>query len=121
MSKEAVGEYHSKDFKWDQLRREIESDPSLLCHFLLPLDLHDDDHTHLPSSSQSLSGSGSVSVSVSSPSQDSDAWNIFHSRHSGKFFKRRNLLKQFPELLSFDENSKVLEVDVVMAVPWGFA
>ncbi|CAL5363226.1 unnamed protein product [Camellia sinensis] len=102
MSKEAAAEYHSKDFEWDQLRREIESDPSLLYHFLLPLD-----DTHLPSSSQSFSGSVS-----SSPFQDSDAWNKFHSRHSsGKFFKeRRYLLKEFPELLSCDEYSKVLEV-----------
>ncbi|KAJ7978192.1 Methyltransferase-like protein [Quillaja saponaria] len=43
---------------------------------------------------------------------DSDAWKRFHIRHSsGKFFKeRRYLLKEFPELVSCEENSKVLEV-----------
>ncbi|KAL6958294.1 hypothetical protein U1Q18_043604 [Sarracenia purpurea var. burkii] len=93
-------EYYSKDFEWNQLRQEIESDPSLRYH-LLPID---DAHTN-PSSSQSLS-------SGSSSSQDSDAWNKFHARHStGKFFKeRRYLLKEFPELLSCKEGSKVLEV-----------
>ncbi|PSR98090.1 Methyltransferase-like protein [Actinidia chinensis var. chinensis] len=92
-------EYHTNDFEWDQLRQEIESDPSLRYH-LLPL------HTITnPSSSQSQSQS-------LFPSQDSEAWNKFHTRHStGKFFKeRRYILKEFPELLSCNEYSKVLEV-----------
>ncbi|VVA93971.1 unnamed protein product [Arabis nemorensis] len=43
---------------------------------------------------------------------DSQAWQDFHARHSsGKFFKeRRYLLKEFPELVSCGENSKLLEV-----------
>lgn len=44
--------------------------------------------------------------------RDSEAWDKFHARHStGKFFKeRRYLLKEFPELASCEDNSKVLEV-----------
>ncbi|WOH11679.1 hypothetical protein DCAR_0831169 [Daucus carota subsp. sativus] len=78
-------EYHSKDFEWEQLRSEIENDPSLSYHLQPPLH------------------------SQSSPSQDSLAWNNFHSTHSsGKFFKeRRYLFKEFPELASC---SLVLEV-----------
>ncbi|GFS41521.1 methyltransferase family protein [Actinidia rufa] len=137
-------EYHTNDFEWDQLRQEIESDPSLRYH-LLPLPAITN-----PSSSQSQSQS-------LFPSQDSEAWNKFHTRHStGKFFKfnnvmrldplstspnfsrqmvavresltqyctaavtnpepsspsaeRRYILKEFPELLSCNEYSKVLEV-----------
>uniref|UniRef100_A0A7N0V1C2 tRNA N(3)-methylcytidine methyltransferase n=1 Tax=Kalanchoe fedtschenkoi TaxID=63787 RepID=A0A7N0V1C2_KALFE len=87
---ETEAHYFSKDFEWEQLRREVESDPSLR-HHLLP-----------PSSS---------SVLFQPPSQHSDAWNRFHIRHStGKFFKeRRYLLKEFPELTS-GHNFKLLEV-----------
>ncbi|KAF7143333.1 hypothetical protein RHSIM_Rhsim05G0175600 [Rhododendron simsii] len=105
---EAV-EYHSKDFEWDQHRKEIETDPSLRYH-LLPLHVNDDDDDH--SNGKSSPCSKSLSGSSSSPSHDSEAWNHFHARHStGKFFKqRRYLLKEFPELLSFKEYAKVLEV-----------
>ncbi|XP_059628491.1 uncharacterized protein LOC132271201 isoform X2 [Cornus florida] len=87
-------EYHSKDFEWDQLREEIENDPSLRYHF------------QLSSQPETIQFSPSLS------SHDSQAWDNFHTRHStGKFFKeRRYLLKEFPELASCDENSKVLEV-----------
>lgn len=87
-------EYHSTDFDWEDLRADVEQDPSFAHHFL-PF------HLHSPSSS----------CSKSQP--DSDAWKRFHIRHSsGKFFKeRRYLLKEFPELVSCkEENSKVLEV-----------
>lgn len=95
MSNEAI-EYHSKDFKWDKLRQKIENDPSLVYH-LLPFEDGIDNHNPY-SSSLHL--------------QDSDAWNKFHTCHStGKFFKeRRYLLKEFPELASFDADSVVLEV-----------
>ncbi|XP_057962719.1 uncharacterized protein LOC131154162 [Malania oleifera] len=85
-------EYHSKDFEWEELRHEIEEDPSISYH-LLPF----------PSTS---------SPPPSQPSPDSQAWNNFHIRHStGKFFKeRRYLLREFPELASCDRFSKVLEV-----------
>lgn len=89
MGKEA--EYFSKDFEWEKLKEEVESNPSLSYHF------------------QTFD---SNSPSLPSPSQDSQAWNQFHIRHStGRFFKeRRYLLKEFPELLSCDEYSIVLEV-----------
>ncbi|KAI3894501.1 hypothetical protein MKW92_033084 [Papaver armeniacum] len=81
-------QYFSKDFEWEKLREEIENDISLRYHLE-------------PSSSSSFSFS-----------KDSEAWQNFHSRHySGRFFKeRRYLLKEFPELLDCDENSKVLEI-----------
>lgn len=84
-------EYFSKDFEWEELRKEIESNPSLAYH-LLPFDLS--------------------SSAPSTFSNTSHAWERFHTRHStGKFFKeRRYLLKEFPELLQCDENCKVLEV-----------
>ncbi|KAF5180962.1 Methyltransferase-like protein [Thalictrum thalictroides] len=82
-------EYFSKDFEWEELRKEVENNSNYSHHFL-PFE---------PSS-------------CSSSSKDSDAWQSFHNRHStGKFFKeRRYLLKEFPELLHCDEHSKVLEV-----------
>ncbi|KAL8159609.1 hypothetical protein V2J09_001146 [Rumex salicifolius] len=84
---EAV-EYHSKDFEWEELRQDVESDPSLSYHI---------------SPFQSLLSSACV---------DSEAWSKFHTRHStGKFFKeRRYLLKEFPELVKCADYSKVLEV-----------
>ncbi|KAI3705293.1 hypothetical protein L1987_75528 [Smallanthus sonchifolius] len=82
-------EYHSNDFDWEELRERIEDDPTLAYH-LLPF----------------------TPQSPSSSSLDSQSWNHFHSRHStGKFFKeRRYLFKEFPELASCGEYSKVLEV-----------
>uniref|UniRef100_A0A803PZY1 Uncharacterized protein n=1 Tax=Cannabis sativa TaxID=3483 RepID=A0A803PZY1_CANSA len=81
-------EYHNKDFEWEELRAHVENAPSF-SHHLLP---YQPQHQLLQS--------------------DSDAWKSFHIRHSsGKFFKeRRYLLKEFPELVSCKENSKVLEV-----------
>ncbi|KAF9606148.1 hypothetical protein IFM89_023201 [Coptis chinensis] len=89
MGEESV--YFSKDFEWQHLKNEIENNPSFAHHFL-PFE---------PSSSSS-----------SSSSNYSDAWRNFHNLHStGKFFKeRRYLLKEFPELLHANEDSKVLEV-----------
>ncbi|XP_010274837.1 PREDICTED: methyltransferase-like protein 6 isoform X1 [Nelumbo nucifera] len=85
-------QYFSKDFEWEELREEIENDLSLR-HHLLPFD------PSAPSPSLSLSN-------------ESEAWKSFHNRHStGRFFKeRRYLLKEFPELLTCDADSKVLEV-----------
>ncbi|KAK1379241.1 methyltransferase-like protein [Heracleum sosnowskyi] len=79
-------EYHSKDFEWEELRNEIENDPSLSYHLQ------------------------QEAVNSDSPSQDDSlAWNNFHTSHStGKFFKeRRYLFKEFPDLAS---SSLVLEV-----------
>ncbi|KAJ6974738.1 tRNA N(3)-methylcytidine methyltransferase METTL6 [Populus alba x Populus x berolinensis] len=91
---EAEAEYFSKDFEWETLRQEIEDKPSYQYH-LLPF-------TYTPPSQQQ-------EIQVS---EDSKAWKRFHLRHSsGKFFKeRRYLLKEFPELVSCKEFSKVLEV-----------
>lgn len=91
MAEEREAEYHSSDFRWEELREEVESDPSLRYHlspFSAPLN--------------------------SAPPPSPDAWRSFHRRHStGKFFKeRRYLLKEFPELAPSDDDSvaKVLEV-----------
>ncbi|GAV66780.1 Methyltransf_23 domain-containing protein [Cephalotus follicularis] len=86
---EAETVYHSKDFKWETLKEEIENNPSYHYH-LQPF--HSPQHQH--------------------HQQDSKAWQNFHTRHSsGKFFKeRRYLLKEFPELVNCGEGSKVLEV-----------
>ncbi|KAL2942647.1 Methyltransferase-like protein 6, partial [Bienertia sinuspersici] len=86
----SADEYHSKDFEWEELRRDVETDSCLSYHFS-PFQL---------------------SLSTSLSFADSQAWSHFHSRHStGKFFKeRRYLLKEFPELLSCEDYSKVLEV-----------
>uniref|UniRef100_A0A1J3CK07 tRNA N(3)-methylcytidine methyltransferase n=2 Tax=Noccaea caerulescens TaxID=107243 RepID=A0A1J3CK07_NOCCA len=85
-----AGEYHSKDFQWEFLKNLVENDPSLSHHLH-----HQEQHRD---------------SSFASP--DSQPWQDFHSRHSsGKFFKeRRYLLKEFPELVSCEENSKLLEV-----------
>ncbi|KAK9078672.1 hypothetical protein SSX86_002729 [Deinandra increscens subsp. villosa] len=91
MSSQETTEYYSNDFDWEKLRERIEDDPTLRYHFL-------------PFTSQSSSSSSSI--------LDSQSWNHFHARHStGKFFKeRRYLFKEFPELASCGEYSKVLEV-----------
>ncbi|KAL6562989.1 hypothetical protein OROHE_005576 [Orobanche hederae] len=83
--------YHSKDFDWDELREEVEKIPQFEFHFL-PF--------------------AKVVTTFDDAQLDSGAWDQFHARHStGKFFKeRRYLLKEFPELGSCKENSKVLEV-----------
>ncbi|KAI5398216.1 hypothetical protein KIW84_063850, partial [Lathyrus oleraceus] len=90
-SESKAAEYFCKDFEWEQLRSEIESNPSLRHHF-----------------------DSSSSSSTQSPQSDVQAWKQFHTRHSsGKFFKeRRYLLKEFPQLLSSPPNSnpKLLEV-----------
>ncbi|KAF1879085.1 hypothetical protein Lal_00047757 [Lupinus albus] len=88
---EGKAEYFNKDFDWEELRAEVESNPSFHYHFL-------------PFQS-------SFSQSHSSET-DVDAWKQFHTRHSsGKFFKeRRYLLKEFPELLHCGPNSKLLEI-----------
>ncbi|KAK8589537.1 hypothetical protein V6N13_088363 [Hibiscus sabdariffa] len=86
-----AAEYQSNDFDWETPRQEIENDPSLGYH-LLPF--------VSPQPEQQLS-------------KDSiKAWQSFHIQHfSGKFFKeRRYLLKEFPELVSCGDGSKVLEV-----------
>ncbi|XP_075084471.1 uncharacterized protein LOC107760721 [Nicotiana tabacum] len=91
ITKAAAENYYSKDFEWDQLRHEIENDPSLV-HHLLPF----------PQNQHTLS-----------TSEDSEAWNNFHNlqNSTGKFFKeRRYLLKEFPELACCGECSTVLEV-----------
>ncbi|KAH0716166.1 hypothetical protein KY285_007242 [Solanum tuberosum] len=99
----AAANYYSKDFEWDQLRQEIENNPSL-AHHLLPFpnsSITQNQHTLLSSP-----------LSLCSPQEDSEAWNNFHTRHStGKFFKeRRYLLKEFPELASCRGCSTVLEI-----------
>ncbi|QHO07060.1 O-methyltransferase [Arachis hypogaea] len=109
---EAEAEYFSKDFEWEEVRADVESNPSFRYH-LLPFQ---------PSKSQAES--------------DVRAWKRFHVRHSsGKFFKvplsfflnfflvtfrelnsqlhsqeRRYLLKEFPELVSSAPHTKLLEV-----------
>ncbi|KAB5529464.1 hypothetical protein DKX38_019545 [Salix brachista] len=90
---EAEAEYFSKDFEWETLRQEIENNPFYQYH-LLPF-------ADTPSQQLEIQAS-----------EDSEAWKRFHHRHSsGKFFKeRRYLLKEFPELVSCREFSKVLEV-----------
>nr|GMD50748.1 methyltransferase-like protein 6 [Ipomoea batatas] len=96
----AAENYYSKDFEWEQLKQDVENDPSLLYHFT--------PYTNPATGTQDLDPSPSSSL----PKQDSEAWNKFHTRHStGKFFKeRRYLLKEFPEIASCDEYSIVLEV-----------
>ncbi|XP_050143399.1 uncharacterized protein LOC126619159 isoform X2 [Malus sylvestris] len=93
-------EYFSKDFEWEDLRAQVENDPSFSYH-LLPFE----------PTSFSLN-SVATDQSRSSAADGSHAWNSFHHRHSsGKFFKeRRYLLEEFPELVNWKGNSKVLEV-----------
>ncbi|KAK6646252.1 hypothetical protein PHAVU_L001632 [Phaseolus vulgaris] len=87
---EAEAQYFCKDFHWEDLRAEVEANPSYAYHF----------------------ESASSSSSSTPPESDVLAWKQFHLRHaSGTFFKeRRYLLKEFPELLSSPPNSKLLEV-----------
>ncbi|KAJ8759429.1 hypothetical protein K2173_006958 [Erythroxylum novogranatense] len=97
---EAEAEYHSKDFEWETLRQEIETNPSYQYHLLEPCQQQQQQHEN------------QLSKSEETKSEDSKAWQQFHRRHSsGRFFKeRRYLLKEFPELVSCRESSKVLEV-----------
>lgn len=95
MSKEKTeaANYYSKDFEWEQLRHEIETDPTFLYH-LLPF-IDDDDSKNVENSATAEKSSVTDS-SNSSPLEDSDAWDKFHSRHStGKFFKVQVLILCF--------------------------
>ena len=87
--KEAEAEYHCHDFEWEDLRADVEANPSFSYH---------------------LSPFPTITASPQPPS--SEAWRSFHRRHaSGRFFKeRRYLLKEFPELLNSKGCAKVLEV-----------
>lgn len=59
--------YYSKDFDWDELREEVERNPSLQFHFL--------PYSNAVNQTQDAQ-------------RDSEAWDKFHARHStGKFFK----------------------------------
>ncbi|KAL3523714.1 hypothetical protein ACH5RR_016548 [Cinchona calisaya] len=105
MSKETeAANYYSKDFEWNQLRLEIETDPSFLYHLLPFIDHQNVEKTSKDHQNVEKTSKDSV--------EDSQAWNKFHTCHStGKFFKeRRYLLKEFPELASCRDYSKVLEV-----------
>ncbi|PON46073.1 Methyltransferase-like [Parasponia andersonii] len=98
-------EYYNKDFEWEELSAEVENDSSFSHHLIPFFQLQ-------PTSSSSSPSSPSSSIPLPQTQSDSDAWKRFHIRHSsGKFFKeRRYLLKEFPELVSCKENSRVLEV-----------
>ncbi|XP_051200730.1 uncharacterized protein [Lolium perenne] len=88
---EVEAEYHCHDFDWEDLRADVEANPSFSYH-LCPFP--------------------TTTTTDSPPAPPSEAWKSFHRRHaSGKFFKeRRYLLKEFPELLKSKECAKVLEV-----------
>ncbi|XP_021888181.1 methyltransferase-like protein 6, partial [Carica papaya] len=95
-------EYHSSDFQWEDLKNRIESDPSLHYH-ILPF--QSSQHHQLKPEARQKKVQDLLT-------EDSEAWQTFHTRHSsGKFFKeRRYLLKEFPELVACGEYSKLLEV-----------
>jgi hypothetical protein len=62
---EAEAEYHCHDFEWEDLRADVEANPSL-SHHLSPFS----------------------TTTASPPPPSSEAWRSFHRRHaSGKFFK----------------------------------
>lgn len=108
--KEKAENYYSNDFDWDELRQEVESDPSLLYH-LLPFS-DGDEGNKLNNNGNAAAEMDGVESSMSSSVEDSAAWNKFHARHAtGKFFKeRRYLLKEFPELASCGDYCRILEV-----------
>jgi methyltransferase-like protein 6 len=89
---EEAAEYHSHDFEWEDLRDEVESDPTFSYHV-----------SPFP---------GPAASTTLPPQPSSEAWRSFHRRHaSGKFFKeRRYLLKEFPELPNSKDCAKILEV-----------
>lgn len=94
-------EYHSKDFEWEELRNEIENDPSLSYHLqqstVIESESESESECEASQSQQQQQDSDSDSDS------DSVAWNNFHTTHStAKFYKeRRYLFKEFPDLASF--------------------
>ncbi|CAN1729302.1 tRNA N(3)-methylcytidine methyltransferase METTL6 [Linum perenne] len=94
-AKAEEAEYFSKDFDWESLKQQVETNPSFQFHL----------RPHLPSSSDKQ-------LEEEAEARDSNAWQSFHIRHSsGKFFKeRRYLLKEFPELVTSPQFTKVLEV-----------
>uniref|UniRef100_R7W1W8 Uncharacterized protein n=1 Tax=Aegilops tauschii TaxID=37682 RepID=R7W1W8_AEGTA len=67
--KEAEAEYHCHDFEWEDLRADVEANPSFSYH---------------------LSPFPTITASPQPPS--SEAWRSFHRCHaSGKFFKEYEL------------------------------
>jgi methyltransferase-like protein 6 len=62
---EVDAEYHCHDFDWEDLRADVEANPSLSHHL-----------------------SSFPKTTASPPPPSSEAWRSFHRRHaSGKFFK----------------------------------
>ncbi|CAN1233395.1 tRNA N(3)-methylcytidine methyltransferase METTL6 [Linum perenne] len=87
-AKAEEAEYFSKDFDWESLKQQVETNPSFQFHL----------RPHLPSSSDKQ-------LEEEAEARDSNAWQSFHIRHSsGKFFK------EFPELVTSPQFTKVLEV-----------
>ena len=82
-------EYFSKDFEWDELRAEVENDPSFRYHLL-------------PFESSTISSSQTTTRATTAEEEDSTAWKRFHIRHSsGKFFKVLKLSSNSPFEFSF--------------------
>ncbi|WVY98228.1 hypothetical protein V8G54_030379 [Vigna mungo] len=97
-SNEGEAQYFCKDFHWEDLRAEVEANPSYSYHF------------------------ESASSSSLSPPPESDvlAWKLFHLRHaSGRFFKVPSLFLfaffafNFPYLTASCHSGKTLFVEGV--------
>ena len=90
----AEAEYFSKDFEWDELRAEVENDPSFRYH-LLPFE-----SSTIPSSQTTTRAR--TAEEEEEEEEDSTAWKRFHIRHSsGKFFKVLKLSSNSPFEFSF--------------------
>ena len=84
---EAV-EYFFKDFEWDELRADVENDPSF-CYDLLPFE------------SSTIFSSQTTTTAVGE--EDSTAWKRFHIHHSsGKFFNFLKLSSNSPSNFFFE-------------------
>ena len=84
---EAV-DYFFKDFEWDELRADVENDPSF-CYDLLPFE------------SSTIFSSQTTTTAVVGD-EDSTAWKRFHIHHSsGKFFNVLKLSSNSPSNFIF--------------------
>lgn len=80
--------YYCEDFNWEDLRDEMETKEHQRDGFI------------------------NLGDEATECCSNKEAWQSFHQRHfRGTFFKERKyLLKEFPELLQADGNTKILEV-----------
>lgn len=119
----AAGEYHAADFEWEEVREAGEAAVQRQRRELLE---HLQQQAARPAGEQakvaldeSSSGAGTVEAALSRAGSDASgassasggSWELFHSQHSGRFFKeKRYLALEFPALAVTHPPQRIVEI-----------